>query len=686
VADAEYDAPSIAIAGDVTVDWLLALPEAAPPDAASLTYVWETEAGPSLSSQAGGAALVGDILRAAGQVDAHQITLSSPEPTQQALIDPSNRRYVRSFSTWKRVPSEVGSRDRVWRMDRFLGWHRAADDSEADDVSILDPRSTCLFVEDGNQRFQRHSQAWEGLLSLDPRHVVIRQTGGLGTGALWKALAEQFPGRLTLICAVNDLRREGAPIGRPLSWERTAQDVLAAVKSRPGLDHALRVVVLLATSGAVVVERDGPSSLVFDPLHQEGDWGRAYLGVGYGAGTCGVASILVEYAARPDSPDVGEAARRGLIAARELVSGGFHATIDDAGWKLRFPVERIATAIARDQDEASPIRVATIAETPGWRLFETAISGGFRDAAAQIALFGEDAVSQSQDVPIERMGAWTSVDRIEIESMRSVRNIIGEYLAGVHKRRPLNLAVFGPPGSGKSFAIKQMAKELATEGARVGVLEFNVSQFKSASDLPPALQQVRDMAVQETLPLVFWDEFDAMLDGRELGWLTHFLAPMQDGTFTEEGRSRPVGPAIFVFAGGTHATMDAFRQRATAFSGAKATDFLSRLRGYVDILGPNPFGEGDQTYPLRRAMLLRAILLGRAPALFQKDNLRVDHGILRAFLDVPQYFHGSRSMESIIDMSSLHGGLSYERSALPAVHQLALHVDAEAFIRLVREG
>ena len=76
------------------------------------------------------------------------------------------------------------------------------------------------------------------------------------------------------------------------------------------------------------------------------------------------------------------------------------------------------------------------------------------------------------------MGHWSSVDRIEIESMRSVRNIISEYLASPGRPRPLNLAVFGPPGSGKSFAIKQMASVIAPERNRLGSLEFNLSQFQ----------------------------------------------------------------------------------------------------------------------------------------------------------------------------------------------------------------
>jgi hypothetical protein len=40
-------------------------------------------------------------------------------------------------------------------------------------------------------------------------------------------------------------------------------------------------------------------------------------------------------------------------------------------------------------------------------------------------------------------------------------------------------------------------------------------------------------------------------------------------------------------------------------------------------------------------------------------------------------------MEAIVQMSSLAGKPRFERSSLPASQQLAVHVDASAFMRLV---
>ena len=70
--------------------------------------------------------------------------------------------------------------------------------------------------------------------------------------------------------------------------------------------------------------------------------------------------------------------------------------------------------------------------------------------------------------------------------------------------------------------------------------------------------------------------------------------------------------------------------------------------------------------------------------MFAGGRLDIDPGVLRAFLDVGSYVHGARSMESIIDMSSLTDKLRFERSALPAQHQLSLHVDAAEFLSLVQ--
>jgi len=47
---------------------------------------------------------------------------------------------------------------------------------------------------------------------------------------------------------------------------------------------------------------------------------------------------------------------------------------------------------------------------------------------------------------------------------------------------------------------------------------------------------------------VFWDEFDSAKDGVALFWLKMFLAPMQDGEFTQD-RSTTHRPRDIRFCG-----------------------------------------------------------------------------------------------------------------------------------------
>src|SRR5437764_1503300 len=80
----------------------------------------------------------------------------------------------------------------------------------------------------------------------------------------------------------------------------------------------------------------------------------------------------------------------------------------------------------------------------------------------------------------------------------------------------------------------------------------------------------------------------------------------------------------------------------------------------------------------------RTTVRRQAPELFNKNLLNIDSGVLRALLYTSKYRHGVRSMESIVAMSLLSGKRQFERSCLPAMAQLDLHVDAEDFQALVQ--
>jgi hypothetical protein len=331
-----------------------------------------------------------------------------------------------------------------------------------------------------------------------------------------------------------------------------------------------------------------------------------------------------------------------------------------------------------------------------------------RDAILEMAVgivkSGPENAQALEGVPVEHIGKLYAVDRREIEDYRDIRALLVEYsmqIADSTRHRgdrrpheppkPLNLAVFGPPGSGKSFGIRQVATVVQHTGEDLDKLEFNLAQFDGPKALHGALHQVRDTRLKGKLPLVVWDEFDTKLRGMELGWLRYFLAPMQDGSFEQGEVTHFIGPCIFVFSGGICESRAAFESRGTVAERemAKVPDFVSRLNDYLDILGPNPRDgnpDNDPAYLIRRAFLLRSLFRDHASRLLDnKDELSIDTDVLRALLLTKNYKHGVRSILAIITGSHLMGQRKFDKSNLPPESVLRLHVeDVQGFQNLVK--
>ncbi|NJA05649.1 AAA family ATPase [Methylococcaceae bacterium WWC4] len=152
---------------------------------------------------------------------------------------------------------------------------------------------------------------------------------------------------------------------------------------------------------------------------------------------------------------------------------------------------------------------------------------------------------------------------------------------------------------------------------------------------------------------------------------------------------------IFVFAGGTshnyrdfiHADDLLSEEQKLKFAMAKGPDFVSRLRGHIDILGPNRVDDHDDGYVIRRAILLRGMLLDRF-SLEKLDDLTdyIDEAVVKAMLRVSTFTHGARSMRAIINMSDTIGGNKPKlvSSTLPTLPQLNMHVNGKEFIEMIK--
>ena len=569
----------------------------------------------------------------------------------------------------------------------------ANDDSNADMV----------IIDDENNGYHSNEEFWPlAIRTPGKKPIVLYKTSNPDNlNILWERLKKYHIDKTIVVINSDDLRSKGANISKSLSWERTAQDFEWQINNNPNLSflsECRHLIVLFGLEGAIYYKNEEAleSRLFFLPYEFEGGSVADSQGKMSGFTSCFVAgiarSIVLGIANGEEiAASVGEGIREGIVATQRYFIAGFGENIGEDS----FPASEIFSENENDfiykeyvQDVAIP-RYEDNGLKSYWYILRDISSNNLADIAYNIVKNGVQHALKF--IPIAQFGNLKTVDRGEIESYRSIKKLMGEYISTTNTIRPLCIAVFGTPGSGKSFGITEIADSIAP--MLIQKLDFNLSQLRTTSELINVFHTVRDICLEGKIPLVFFDEFDSRFEG-ELGWLKYFLAPMQDGVFREGNSLHSVGKAIFVFAGGTSSTLEEFcgeniqdeeeyRLFLLGFKSAKGPDFLSRLRGYVNILGPNQTNKDkDQLFIIRRAMLLRALLEKKAPHLINaRGEAQIDNGVMRAMLKIPRYKHESRSMEAIVEMSLLANAKKWEQSYLPSKEQLKLHVDEEAFLR-----
>ncbi len=724
--------PLILVTGDIVVDHHLY-------EGDRLDHRDETLNGVHLVREHGGAVLIQALIDTVFRAEAAAAQVVLGIDLSKGDIPAS----CSAYAVWSPCPKSGhdAKSGQVWRVTKALGYGpmdvdclpnqdssavpcfpAAAEIPAPPDVLVLDDSGACF-----------RSEAWRHVWCLPTGGplpwIVLKLSGSIGAGDLWRSL-QLLPGiheRLVIVISANQLRQASVRLSRGLSWERTAEHLLGELFDKGGnpeleaLKQARHLIVNFEHDGAVWIDLElQTATLIYDPLHAEGEWAAEIEGDAFAYQTCLAAALACELARRPVGAVIPDALERGLAAMRRLRQGGHGATQDAQGGfqpgagfpcaslaaEILSPTFRFArTALPRELVQGTPL-------AHPWSILATAQDPArpphpLFGLARQIVLRGEIALAS---FPQLRIGHLLTVSRDEMESLRALRRLFVAYKDRRNPgKKPLSVGVFGAPGAGKSFGVKQLAIAMfGGAGAKdyEGWIEFNLSQFDKPSDLIGAFHQVRDKVLQGLVPVVFWDEFDS----QAYKWLQYLLAPMQDGKFQEGQITHSLGKCVFIFAGGTSRTFEGFgplegdREAEQKFRLAKGPDFKSRLDGYLDVLGPNQRQSSiveldprdpkapptlkwtddpeDIFYPVRRALLIRA-MQGMKPA----DRPDLDLGLLTALLQVPIYKHGARSLEKVLDPFKTPKGArpqSQRRSHLPAPPQLRLHVDDDEFHKLVR--
>jgi len=642
-------------------------------------------------------------------------------------LNPANKAHNHIFAKWRQFPE---GKNYVWRIDEISHVGQSSEMSSTYPSFDQVEKADLMLIQDWGMNIRDLALPNLDELSLD-MWKIYRPSTPIFQGNLWHSLSQSLGKKDVIVLTSNDLRMVDISISKGLSWEKTVTDIINEIFCERNITlHALReaayIIISFGHTGTLLIRNPSDSEKMdpeiqffFDATGVEGYWEIKHPG--YLPGSMGLLMVLLAkeilFPNNPAGIDFTRAIRAHLLGIRALHLAG--AKISEGGPNLDnlqneldkvyglthtqtfTPVTldfKLFNGLfqAKQNDKSISISNWSLLGKTRW---------DFYCLARKIVLLGPIKALHELNIPIAKYNHLVTADRKEIEFLQNLRSLFTEYLQR-NNNQPFSIAVFGSPGSGKSFSIKQLAKSLGLPEYEIQPITFNLSQFKvdNPDELFKAFHAVRDISLSGKTPLVFWDEFDS----NSFAWLRYFLAPLEDGEFQEGQITHYIGKSIFVFAGGTSACIEEFEVKAKRAILQKGPDFFSRIKGFVNVMGPNPvlpYGQlqtdssddedesikffeaknADPEFIIRRAILLNSLLNIDYKDLFSQGKLQIDDGVLNAFLMVPKYKHGVRSMQTILKTSNLFGRNKFNRSDLPPESQLNLHVKGELFYDLLSQ-
>lgn len=203
------------------------------------------------------------------------------------------------------------------------------------------------------------------------------------------------------------------------------------------------------------------------------------------------------------------------------------------------------------------------------------------------------------------------------------------YFASPGPRRPLNCAVWAAPGSGKSFLVEEVAREV---GARFH--EINVSTMPTRADLSRELDAVRNH--DEANILVMIDECMTPIAGAHA--ISALIGPLWRKSNTKK--------IAFVLVDSLPAvkSVDEFLEHVRT-KVEKGPDLVSRINGpAITLTAPTP---------LDRAILVCSLVR----RLHKKSAFAIEHGALLALVGDPARDWSPRAVEYVVEALEPTGGI-----------------------------
>jgi len=148
------------------------------------------------------------------------------------------------------------------------------------------------------------------------------------------------------------------------------------------------------------------------------------------------------------------------------------------------------------------------------------------------------------------IGKFVTCNKGFANVLKGIPKTVEDYLRRPSPSKSLNIVIAAPPGSGKSFLVKQLSEAVRTsfkDEPKVVFDEYHVAAMTDVEDLIDCFRRIQSHNLEGKVPIVFFDEADAQVGGHQI--FAHLLAPMADGKFYHRGHANCLGKAVLVFAG-----------------------------------------------------------------------------------------------------------------------------------------
>ena len=140
------------------------------------------------------------------------------------------------------------------------------------------------------------------------------------------------------------------------------------------------------------------------------------------------------------------------------------------------------------------------------------------------------------------LGSYVTLDWEHRQDIIKIKSKIKDYSLDYSRRRPLNIIMLAEPGSGKSHFVKCLAEKLKDDN--ISPVAYNMAIFEGAEDLVQPIERIRNLKVQDKLPIFFIDEFDSNKNNYPM-----LLPLLWDGEVQLGNRELKLGKLVIILAG-----------------------------------------------------------------------------------------------------------------------------------------